>query len=422
MKASFLAAMVPAIGFTSAAARPSVTSKSSKAHRTSMKFVESTLSMSMPMMMSLPLLSTNDYTEFGSPLFDSSSTYPSTAPSELESNRPSLSLSSTIPSRSPAWINLIPEPTMEHEKSCASEHANVINSQIERQLEYFYRLESVSFLSSLVLEIENLLLQIACSIVHNDRSLRSINSTEAPVYGEITAVSASPKDIVSSACEFALLLNCCPSHDSINVCILDTCNPLSASAKACHVIQGGLTIAVDKKTAYSFDDILPSLFDRLYITDPNVITITYVQDPIALEQTNVYNNSEEGDKYSTHMFLPVAMIVASALVAAGALGTILVLVVGRPRPREIIKDDDETSAHETSESEITSVMSASTRDDMQSEADKDLEKRWPNPFIIAEEEVSNWQNLGILPISNTSRLECIREETSSDDDYEEMSV
>lgn len=153
-----------------------------------------------------------------------------------------------------------------------------------------------------------------------------------------------------------------------------------------------------------------------------MITITYVQDPIALEQTNVYNNSEEGDKYSTHMFLPVAMIVASALVAAGALGTILVLVVGRPRPREIIKDDDETSAHETSESEITSVMSASTRDDMQSEADKDLEKRWPNPFIIAEEEVSNWQNLGILPISNTSRLECIREETSSDDDYEEMSV
>eukprot|EP00956_Cyclotella_meneghiniana_P026039 scaffold55491_cov66-Cyclotella_meneghiniana.AAC.3 len=415
MKASFLAAMVSAIGFTSAAARPSVSSKSSKAHRASMKFVESTLSMSMPMMMSLPLLSTNDYTEFGSPLFNSSSTYPSTVPSELESNRPSLSLSSTTPSRSPTW--------MEHEKSCGSEHANVINSQIERQLEYFYRLESVSFLSSLVHEIEHLLLQIACSIVHNDRSLRSINKTEAPVYGEITAVSASPKDIVSSACEFALLLNyCCPSHDSINDRILDTCNPLSASAKTCHVIQGGLTITVDKKTAYSFDDILPSLFDRLYITDPNVITITYVQDPIALEQTNVYNNSEEGDKYSTHMFLPVAMIVASALVAAGALGTILVLVVGRPGSREIIKNDDETSAQETSESEITSVMSASTRNNMQSEADKDLEKRWPNPFIIAEEEVSNWQNLGILPISNTSRLECIREETSSDDDYEEMSV
>lgn len=202
---------------------------------------------------------------------------------------------------------------------------------------------------------------------------------------------------------------------------LDTCDPLNASAKACHIIQGGLTVTVDKE-ASNFDDILPPLFDKLVMVDPNVIGITYIEDPITLERTNLYNNGKGGIgkggiQNITHMnmFLPVAMV------AVGVLGTILVLVIGRPRPHGIAKDDGETSAHETSE--ITSVVSTTTGDDVQSEAgNKDFEKRWPNPFIIAEEEVSNWQHLGILPISNKIRLECIREETSLDDDYEEMSV
>lgn len=222
-----MATMVLTIGFTSAAVQRRVTSKSSKAHQASMKkFVESALSMSM----SLPLLPIPVYTEFGSSVFDSSSTSPSTAPSELGSNRfvpsitPSLSLSSTTQSHFPTWMTSSTEiaiaspslPTTEDEKYCGSDHDNDTKSHIE--LEYLYRLEYVSFdhtLPSLVLRIENLLLQIACSVVHNERSLWSMNKTEAPIYTEITA---APKDVVSSACEFAkLLLNCCPSHDQTNV-------------------------------------------------------------------------------------------------------------------------------------------------------------------------------------------------------------
>ena len=224
MKASFMATMILTIGFTSAAVQRRVTSKSSKAHQASMKkFVGSALSMSM----SLPLLPIPVYTEFGSSLFDSSSTSPSTAPSELGSNifvpsiTPSLSLSSTTQSHSPTWITSSTEiaiaspslPTTEDEKYCGSDHDNDTKSHIK--LEYLYRLESVSFVSSLIIKIENLLLQIACSVVHNERSLWSRNKTAAPVYTEITA---APKDVVSSACEFAkLLLNCCPSHDQTNV-------------------------------------------------------------------------------------------------------------------------------------------------------------------------------------------------------------
>lgn len=201
----------------------------------------------------------------------------------------------------------------------------------------------------------------------------------------------------------------------------DTCHPRT-QANSCHVIDGGITITVQSDEEVfdgeELSGILPTLFDTLVFDDPLVV-IEYIGDITSLdEMISGHNNAKAGNETSSESSLPVTMIIASVMVLAGGLGTILMLVLLGKTDDGV--DDDDSSDHDTSDT--TTVMSSPVRT-RQMDGD-DLIRRWPNPFIIAEEEEATWMGLGINPASHPVHLECILEEVSSDseDYFDERSI
>jgi hypothetical protein len=168
-----------------------------------------------------------------------------------------------------------------------------------------------------------------------------------------------------------------------------------------------LTVKVDEL-------VLRDLFDSIEVDDPNIINVHFLDNLSSLE-TSTRNNKEkvfiEGNSDAA---FPITMIAVSALVTVGVVGTVLVLILGRAGghfDRKQVKDDNSSAI---AKSDMTTVMSP-TRN-VEEITEEDIE-RWPNPFIVSEQEKMTWQNWGIISAPKKKRLEYIREEMWSDDEY-----
>ena len=202
--------------------------------------------------------------------------------------------------------------------------------------------------------------------------------------------------------------------------VLDTCSPRNAEAQSCTIINGGMKIIIEGESDRD-NDVLPLLFTKLAIDDKNVVDVEYLGDAVADEAIGRYINAKNGDKTSADKVFPVTMIIASGMLIGGALGTISVLVLGKtngPQSSGIIGEDDSLALENIAETALSSKAQPRPNEVTHST----LTDHWLNPFIIAEEEESAWQSLGILPRMKRG-LECIREEISSDDElFEERSI
>ena len=167
--------------------------------------------------------------------------------------------------------------------------------------------------------------------------------------------------------------------------------------------------------------MLPILFESLAIGDPNIIELEYLENIALLDQIGGHNNAKGSDGSGSSSLLPISAIAASCLVIVGALGTSLVLFFGRTKGplRSVIRYEDESPVPATTN--LPTVPLPTQQSNLEHD---DLMKIWPNPFIVAEEEETTWQSLGILPMLSPRRLESIREEMSieSDEYYDEGSI
>lgn len=157
----------------------------------------------------------------------------------------------------------------------------------------------------------------------------------------------------------------------------------------------------------NLDDFVPSLFDSLAIEDENVIEIEYLGNLGPLERVVGHSNAKNST--TSNLSISIAMIVALTLVIAGATGTSLVLVLGKPGgpiAKEIEADDNYSAVQRSDMTIVTPSDELSGSDPLE---------RWPNPFVVAEQEGSTWRSWGI-PLFK-GHLGSIREEVSSDDEY-----
>lgn len=206
-----------------------------------------------------------------------------------------------------------------------------------------------------------------------------------------------------------------------HIFLLDTCSPRKTRVNDCHVIEGGLTIKIEGN-ANNVDEMLPILFESVAIADANIIDVEYLENITLLEQIDKQHNARGSNGSSIRLPLPISVFAASCMAMIGALGTVFVLFFGRTKGphRSIIRYENESSLPAT-----TSIPTMVTPPDQQGDSNRDdLLIKWPNPFIIAEEEETAWQSLGILPMMSPQRLEPIREEVSSENDdyYDERSI
>lgn len=162
--------------------------------------------------------------------------------------------------------------------------------------------------------------------------------------------------------------------------------------------------------------VLRDLFDSIEVDDPNIINVHFldIDNLSSLEPNKRHDKAKGFSESNSDAAFPSTMIAVSALVTVGVLGTVLVLILGRANGHFDCKqvDDDNSSAIATSD--MTTVMSP-TRDAVEI-TEEDI-KRWPNPFIVSEQEEMTWQNWGIISAPKEKRLECIREEMWFDDEY-----
>jgi hypothetical protein len=214
------AAVQRPLPFSKAGKNLVIASKTSKREDKAWFIDEITLSLSM----SMPSVPIDEYTEFGSPLFNPSQLSPSGAPSyENELFLPSKSPSppftkeaNTVQTQHPTWLSLAPTADNHHRAgifNTAPPSSGVATDWPESikcspivtsgpikshvKLHYYYRMESSVFNMSAVDEIEHLLLDAACKLRERDRALRSVNVTAET----IIEANASPSDAVSNTCE-----------------------------------------------------------------------------------------------------------------------------------------------------------------------------------------------------------------------------
>lgn len=166
--------------------------------------------------------------------------------------------------------------------------------------------------------------------------------------------------------------------------------------------------------------LLQDIFDSIAADDPNIVKVEYLVNLNSLEQIESHAKVEGFIESKTDAAIPTTMILVSALVAVGVLGTMLVLILGRADGHVHGKQvkDDASSAIATSD--MSTVMSPTRAAPKITEVDI---KRWPNPFIVSEQEEITWQNWGIISAPSKSRLESIKEEMWSDEEFfDEMSI
>ena len=241
MKVPKTAAVIVALNIKSIAARQRtlqfskaqkelvIGSKTSKAAAKDAWFTTMPLSLSL----SLPTIPLDD-SKFGSQLFNPVPLSPSLEPSELDdkivpSNFP-VSLNPIYPlpgipfapsndggslvsnfddiilapsqsaiedeTASPSYYSdELTKETQKMNRCITKRYETLVSTEVE--LLYFYRLESLIFVPSIIDEVEKFLVEIACNLTRDERELRSPNTTTE----RVIAASSTPKDAVSTACK-----------------------------------------------------------------------------------------------------------------------------------------------------------------------------------------------------------------------------
>lgn len=202
--------------------------------------------------------------------------------------------------------------------------------------------------------------------------------------------------------------------------LADMCVARSEGAQNCNVIEGMLTLLIvegdnsfeqEVELMTNFYLHLAFIFDLFSsVEDSNILLLEYVgSDPSSL-MARAELIEDEG----------VASIDSNSLFKFIAIGasivTLVMLIVGAWKMKDKGDDDstidgkpidDKSLAIETTA--LTMTTSGSVDDSSDISSTPDAKEFYRNKaFVLAEEEESNWRNLGILP----NQLEDIREELS----------
>ncbi len=212
---------------------------------------------------------------------------------------------------------------------------------------------------------------------------------------------------------------------------LDVCLAQSKGTR-CDVVEGRLTLIIEgEKDVEQEDDLktkfylqLDNIFDFLAsVDDSNVRRLEYVgPDPSSLMTRNEL--IEEGEAAAEANEVAAASPNVFAIITIGAtVVTLLSLIAFWKLKNKKDDEDDDTldgkpiddkSLAATAALTMTTYGSADESSDISSSVEQppqDIKQFFKKPFVLADEEETNWRNLGILPEKQLP-LADIREEFS----------
>ena len=233
-------------------------------------------------------------------------------------------------------------------------------------------------------------------------------------------------------CLFIPFINIFSVSDHLTHCCfqpLDVCLAQSEGAR-CDVVEGRLTLNIEgEKDVEQEDDLktkfylqLDNIFDFLTsVEDSNVRRLEYVgPDPSSLMTRNEL--IEEGEAVAEANEVAASPNVFGIITIGATVVTLLSLIAFWRLNKKDDEDDDtldgkpidDKSLAATAALTMTTYGSADESSDISSSVEQppqDIKQFFKKPFVLAEEEETNWRNLGILPEKQLP-LADIREEFS----------
>jgi len=211
---------------------------------------------------------------------------------------------------------------------------------------------------------------------------------------------------------------------------LDVCLAKSEGAR-CDVVEGRLTLIIEGVKDVEQEDGLKTKFylqlDNIFdfltsVDDSNVRRLEYVgPDPSSLMTRNEL--IEEGEAAAEANEVAASPNVFAIITIGATVVTLLSLIAfWRMKNKQDDEDDDtldgkpidDKSLAATAALTMTTYGSADESSDISSSVEQppqDIKQFFKKPFVLAEEEETNWRNLGILPEKQLP-LADIREEFS----------